>query len=146
MPRACVRGIGPPCVMWFTMGSSKKDISISISRPLAPEDVAAGMFVTVHEAIAEVPSFFWCSDAAILPPHEMVRLTFKPADAGRPYKVKAVCLPYVLARSYSGRAHIFDLRRQQLVKLDDRYAKRVWDALRKRTKRPGPAGSADPAR
>ena len=114
------------------MSSNKKDNSVS--KPLAPEEVAVGMFVTVHEAILEVPSFFWCSDAAILPPHEMVRLPFKPADAGRPYKVKAICLPYVFATAYNRRVRVFDLRRQRLVRLGEAYARRIREALRKRAR------------
>lgn len=111
---------------------SKNEENITLVIPLAPEEVTPGIFVTVHEVTLECPILFWCLDASTVSAEKIVRLPCKPCDAGTPYQVKAVCLPYVFAVAHDGAPSTFDLRREKLVRLDGAFAKRVWTALRSR--------------
>jgi hypothetical protein len=107
----------------------------SLAASLAAEDVACGDYVAILSEVCELPSCFWCSDATMLPPDEPVRIRFLSHDGGTPLKVKAVCLPFVFVKSPSGTFQTLDVRRQQLAKLDRKYAAEVFKRLRPKTKR-----------
>ena len=114
----------------------KKNI-MTLATPLAPEDVRPETFVAVHMTMKELP--LWCLDADDLkyssnrPP--LVRRV--PGNAGRPYKVKAVCLPYVYALAPDGEPLTLDLRQCRLVRLDDRYGRMVFQAMKAQAGRKG---------
>lgn len=103
-----------------------------VAATVAPEDVACGDFVAVLTTACEVPSYMW--DSALLPPHELVRLCFVPADAGDPLRVFGVCLPFVYVKTSAGEPRTIDLRRHQLARISPACAKRVWQE-RKRAKK-----------
>jgi hypothetical protein len=118
------------------MGSTTKKTSSAdnvetLASTVAPEDLRCGDFVAIRSEIVEWPSFLWC-DSAVVQPDELVRIRQIPAGSGMPLKVKAVCLPFVLARSPLGNVEILDVRRVDLARLDERYAKAVRDQLRKK--------------
>jgi hypothetical protein len=92
--------------------------------------LARGDFVAVLRMTWELPSYLWCADASILPPHEPVRVSLLPEPGGVPLKVKAVCLPFVLVETHAGQAETLDVRRCQLARLDQGYAEEAWKALR----------------
>jgi hypothetical protein len=102
------------------------------ARTLAPEDLRAGDYVSLDYEIIDLPSFFWCCDAQILPPGEPVRMPWQTADCGQPLKIKAICLPYVFVKKPSGEYRTLDVRRHRLVRLSSNYARAVWKALNKR--------------
>ncbi len=103
----------------------------SVAKTLAHEDIQLGDFVTMLYAIAELPSFLWCADAATLPRHESIRFQFVPAKAGIPLKVKAICLPFVFVKRPFGDKRTLDVRRCRLARLDREYASVTWKAYRK---------------
>ena len=122
----------------LTMGTKTKT-KTKASRPkLAPtlaatvlnEDINSGDFVALLNECVDVPSYLWDTCATSLAPHEMVRLKLMPEEAGRPLKVIAVCLPFVYAKSPSGRFETLDTRRMQLVRLNRRCAKVLWKQMR----------------
>jgi len=113
----------------------------SIARPLSPEDIDTGDYVTLLEVTWEYPSFLWCADASIQPPTKQVRLTSLPDPAGVPMKVRGVCLPFVLVKLPGGDVRSLDVRRHRLARLDPSYARTGWELLKKAAKKQ-PKGSA----
>jgi hypothetical protein len=102
-----------------------------VARSLAAEDLRCGDFVGILHETIEVPSFHWSCDAQLLPPDELVRLVYRPTEGGTPLKVKSICLPFVFVKHPSGHHQTLDVRRQQLVRLTDSYARLVWKTLAK---------------
>ena len=104
----------------------------SLARSVAAEDLRRGDIVAILDEIYELPSFLWSCDTHLLPPQEPVRMKWRTTDNGRPLKVKAICLPFLLVKAPCGKAETLDVRKCQLVRLNRNYAKRVWKKLRKR--------------
>ncbi len=108
----------------------------ALAKPLAPEDVSSGQYVSVLREVHEVPSYVWCGNDLFGDPSELIRLAVIPDKEAVPLRVEAVCLPFVLVRTSSGQEKSLDVRRFQLARLDDHFAKAAWKACKpKRTKR-----------
>ena len=105
-----------------------------LAASVAPEDLECGEYVAVLKEIVELPSFFWF-DTAPSKREELVRMRCIPTDSGMPLKIKGICLPYVFVKSPFGQCETIDVRRVQLVRLDEGYAKKVRKTLRKQQQR-----------
>ncbi len=103
----------------------------TVAARVAGEDIKRGDYVTVLNKIVELPSFLWSCSSSILPADEPVRLRCMPSDAGQPFKVVAVCLPFVYTKRPKGGTTAFDTRQNQLVRLDPDSGRKVWKRLRK---------------
>lgn len=110
------------------------DTATTVAARVAGEDIHEGDFVAILNEIVELPSFLWSCSGATLPADEPVRIGYKPNDAGRPYKVVAVCLPFVYTKQPKGEVTTFDIRQHQLVRLDRTRGHAVWKLLRKSKK------------
>jgi len=102
----------------------------TLAKALAPEEIRAGEYVALLNVVYELPSFFWCDDAALVPREQPVRILFTPEDGSVPLKVKSVCLPYVLVKHPEGRKFTLDVRRSKLARLSTRFAKTTWKAIK----------------
>lgn len=107
--------------------------STSVAASVAPEDLRCGDFVSVLNELVDFPSFLWC-DSLSRAPEELIRVRCCALDGGTPLKIKAICLPFVFVKSPRGLPQTIDVRQAQLVRLNKRYAKTVWQAFRKRAK------------
>jgi hypothetical protein len=107
---------------------SKQRRLTSLAKPLAPEEIRCGDFVTALHAVYELPSFLWCADRTTLPAEEPVRIRLVASCGGLPWRVESVCLPFVLVKSPGGRATTLDVRRWQLARLDRQFARAAWKA------------------
>jgi len=107
----------------------------TLAKPLAPEEIRPGDYVTPLFVIAELPSFWWCTDTWNHPLEEPVRIRFTPSAQGTPLKVRSVCLPFVLVKTAAGEQSTLDLRNCQLARLDAAHAKRAWKAFKKTHRR-----------
>jgi hypothetical protein len=86
----------------------------TVARPLAPEDIAAGMFVAVlHEHESMMP-FFLADTVHDVQNVNPVAWRTIPEKA-RPMKVVSVCVPFVLAERPSGKAVTLDVRQTSLA-------------------------------
>jgi hypothetical protein len=103
----------------------------SLAKPLAPEEIRVGDFVTPLHVFYDFPSFFW-SDCAIGRRDETVRICYIPDSGGVPLKVKSICLPFVLAKHASGQQQTLDIRKVRLARLDPIYAKAAWKLCKKK--------------
>ena len=103
----------------------------TLAKALAPEDVRPGDFVTPLFVITEMPSFWWNGGCWNLPHDQPVRIRLTYNCDGMPMRVKSVCLPFVLAKSPAGEKNTIDLRKCQIARLDQGYAKRAWKAYKK---------------
>lgn len=106
----------------------------ALARALAPEEIRRGDFVAVLYVISEWPSFFWPSDSALERRDELVRICSTPHGESQPLKVRAVCLPFVLAKTPTGAQKTLDVRRCRLARLENRYARTAWRAAKRRTR------------
>jgi hypothetical protein len=112
----------------------------TLAKALAPEEIRVGDFVTPLHVVAEVPSYFWFTEAWNLPADEPVRIRLMSYSDGLPMKVKSICLPFVLVKQASGQGATLDLRKCQLARLDRDYAKRAWRAYVKVAKKQSGTG------
>jgi hypothetical protein len=104
--------------------TSKKS---SLASSIAPEDIRRGHYVAVLHVIDQyLPC---CFD---MPGTEPVNIRWRPTFQARPLKVVGVCLPFVTALKANGAVITLDVRRHELVRLDDDYARRVVRRLRAR--------------
>ena len=103
----------------------------TLAKPLAPEDVRIGDYVSPLYETYDFPSFFWCCDSTLEDRAETVPIRFRASESGLPLKVKAVCLPFVLVKHALHGVFSLDVRCQQLVRLDRKYAETAWRDLKK---------------
>jgi hypothetical protein len=107
----------------------------TVATRIAGEDIAKGDYVTILSEIIELPSYLWSNSAISQPVDELVRLRYLPSEAGAPYKVVAVCLPFVYAKAPKGNLTAFDTRQQQLVRLDRDNGRSLWKQMGKTKKK-----------
>ena len=127
--------------MSFATPKSETDAATTQSaaaKLLHPEDISVGDEITPAIQSYDYPSFFWCAaDPAIMPPDETIRLNFFPSETSKPFKVVAVCLPFVLCERTDGKFTTFDVRQVQLMRLSPNFAElsRMSYATKKRKKK-----------
>lgn len=102
----------------------------SVASVLAPEDIKKGDYIATLSQTYELPSFYW-DDCISAGEPSVIHLRFKSPDAGRPYRVKAVCLPFVYVKRSKADYSVLDVRSTQLVRLDNEYARTVIDQAKK---------------
>ncbi|MCA9124812.1 MAG: hypothetical protein H6821_00810 [Planctomycetaceae bacterium] len=110
--------------------ATQTDLKTTVAARIAGEDIACGDFVAVMNEIVELPSFLWSCSGVSLAPDEPVRVRYVARDAGQPYKVIGVCLPFVYAKSHADRVIVIDTRQRQLVRLDQACASMVWEKMK----------------
>ena len=104
----------------------------TVATRLAPEDLRPGHDVAILSEVVECPTWLWCGELPGVRPEELVRIQSLARCSGRPLRIKAVCLPFLLVTRSDGKSRTLDIRRVQLVKLDRTYAKLVRKALRRK--------------
>lgn len=113
------------------MERTKSAARATLARSLAPEEVRLGDYVTPLSTVVEVPTYWYPADGWNMRIDEPVRVRVLNTCDGVPLRVKAVCLPFVLAKQPTGRFVTLDLRRCQLARLDRAFGKRAWKALKR---------------
>src|SRR5690606_23898700 len=98
--------------------TTETDTETTVAARIAGEDIACGDFVSVLNEVIEFPSFLWNCSAVSLSAEEPVRIRYTASDAGQPYQVIGVCLPFVYVKTPSGSVNTIDTRQRQLVRLD----------------------------
>jgi hypothetical protein len=106
------------------------------SRTVAPEDIRPGDFVAIFTITVEWPPFYFGDFN-----REIVRTVHMPCDAGKPLRVDAVCLPFILVIDHKDEPATIDLRRSRVVRLTPRYAEKVIKRFKKAAKTPPTAVS-----
>lgn len=96
-----------------------------LSRMIAPEDLSAGDYVAVARQTYE---FVTCADDAWSEPRTH-RVSLTPPDAGHPWRVVRVCLPFILVKGPDGGYATLDARRHRLLKLTDDYGSKAFKCL-----------------
>lgn len=108
----------------------------SLAKPLAPEEICVGDYVSLLHVFYDLPSFLWCGDSALQRRDETVRICYLPETGGVPFKVKSICLPFVLVNKSDGTQQTLDVRKVRLARLDRDYAKAAWKLNKKKTAEP----------
>jgi len=115
--------------------ATQPELETTVAARIAGEDIACGDYVAVMNEIIELPSYLWSCSGVSLAPDEPVRIRYIASDAGQPYKVIGVCLPFVYAKTHRGRVIVIDTRQRQLVRLDQACANVVWEKMKSHAKK-----------
>ncbi len=125
------RPISNPCLGVRTVRHAPADTCDAMSRKknslaslLAPEDIRRGDYVAILHEIEQRWSY-WCDRQT-----EPTNVRMLPTDDPEPLKVFEVCLPFVTARKADGSVVTLDIRRHELARLGDGYARRVINRMR----------------
>jgi hypothetical protein len=118
-----------------TDGAEQTRDDSSLAKALAPEEIRAGDFVAALYVITEWPSWYWDDSDPSHPRDEPVRVCVTPTSDPLPWQVRGVCLPFVLVRSPDGVAGTLDVRKCRLARLDEKFGRRAWHALRKSSRK-----------
>ena len=105
----------------------------TLARSLAPEDIGVGDVVAVLREVQEVMAWecpVTCREIIV---HRVATMP-SPWDAGRPLKVRSVCLPFVHATDAQGESHTLDVRQSQLARLSRDYWRGVRGLAKKKAK------------
>jgi hypothetical protein len=113
-----------------------------LAESLAAEDIRCGDVIAILDVIYEFPSFLWPGESYVLPPDEPVCVRLRSHHTGKPLKVEAICLPYVLVKAPDGCHKTLDVRRCRLVRLSRAYAQKAWKRFRKARKSRSPGEGA----
>ena len=103
-----------------------KQYAVKTVRPVAPEDLRPGMYLTVmRETLEFVPMMAFVDPNA----EATVRsVTVDACAAGEPVRVEEVCLPFVLVTDKRGASRVLDLRCVHVARVAKRFARAVFDA------------------
>ncbi|AMV19730.1 hypothetical protein [Planctomyces sp. SH-PL14] len=104
-----------------------------LATTVAGEDLKIGDDVAILNETFETPGWIWDCDINTHSPQEPVRTRYASRDPGVPFRVQAICLPFVFLKSPRKEHRTIDLRMVQLVRVSAAYAKCVRKALRPRT-------------
>ncbi len=97
----------------------------SLASLLAPEDIRRGHYVAV---LNEIEQWFpYCCLSGRPEPYSVRTI---PTDEIVPMQVFEICLPFVTVRKADGSLVTLDVRRHELARLDEGYARRVIRRLR----------------
>lgn len=118
-----------------TKSKFKKNPQTTVASRVASEDIQQGDYITVLNDIVEYPAFMCGSSIGTTQADEIVRFRFTSHYEGLPFKVVAVCLPFVYTEQPKGKIVTFDIRQKQLVRLDRNIARSIWAHLRKPKKK-----------
>lgn len=98
-----------------------------ISKPLMPDDVERGDFVSILNWTIEMLPIVDLSEwSDIIEPKRAVVLPCETAV----YRVIDVCVPFVLAKKPDGAHVTFDLRRYRLARVSKQFGRRVFKRLK----------------
>ena len=123
-------GIVALCLLLAMKTQVNKQRIASLAATVAAEDLRCGDFVGVLHEIIEVPSFL-CGEGYGSPASfDPIRVPYRPRKPIAPLRVEAICLPFVFLKSPKGQFRTMDIRQVQFARLDEGYAKVVWQASR----------------
>lgn len=116
----------------------------TVSRRLAAEDIQIGSYIAVVQQVSELVSFLWMGDTSPEDREQPVFYRHTPINSGEPYRVLAICLPFVFTEDISGEAATVDLRQCEVTQLTAGYVEAVrkkrqeltaWKSAKKRGRR-----------
>jgi len=114
--------------VWCAMTMELKNLNLPATRLIGPEDIAPGQFVAIAEQTAQfAPPELQREGRSVLQPQTM---TTYPQNAGVPYEVVTVALPFVMVKDYEREPFVFDLRQLRLAVVPDEFARKYFEARR----------------
>lgn len=101
-----------------------KTKDIKAVRVAAAEDLKKGDYVTVSKMTLEMVPM--CQESFGQDTIHPLRVQLTPYYSGCAFKVRAICVPYVMVIDCDGDAGTLDLRRHHLVKLAGSFGRQVF--------------------
>jgi hypothetical protein len=111
-----------------------KPNKLTVARPLAPEEIDAGMYVAVLHEHESIMPFFHAESMSDFKNIEPIRWRDTPERA-RPFRVVSVCVPFVLVERPSGKHSTLDIRVPSLAMLSESFGAESFKRLRPNRKR-----------
>jgi hypothetical protein len=115
---------------------------LTISKPLAPEDIQPGTYIAVLAEVQEHLPLFFAPDAKYqrIEPLKvsMLPCMCESCAGGEPLKVLEVCLPFVIAKRPGGDLRTLDTRQHSLARLSDHYGQTVFKMIKEKAKAKAP--------
>ncbi len=96
-----------------------------VSRPVAPEDLRPGDYVTALHVITEECAAPWERE----PGQPVVARFACLPDKVAPALVLEVCLPFALVQTAEGKARVIDVRRYRLARVAETFGRLVFARL-----------------
>ncbi|MCP4173842.1 MAG: hypothetical protein GY758_24065 [Fuerstiella sp.] len=110
----------------MSAASTQSDQSLhTISRRLAAEDIQVGTYITVVQKVSELVSFLWFGETSPEGREQPVLYRHTPSNCGEPYRVLAVCVPFVFVEDIREEAETLDLRHCEVTQLTVGYVDAV---------------------
>ncbi len=97
-------------------------------QSIAADDVSVGDFVVVMNVTLQYPSFLWCHEPVAFSRPEMIPLNWMPTDGGKPLKVIAICIPFLLVKKVDGTRETLDLRQCRIARISPEFAEKIRKA------------------
>ncbi len=110
------------------------EFKTNVASRVAGEDLRRGDYVALLNETVRVPSYLWDGMGHSLASDKPVLLQFIPENSGEPFRVEAVCLPFVYVKTWCSKLVTIDTRCEEVVRIDRHCAKAVWKAKQKRQK------------
>lgn len=98
---------------------------MTLAQPIAPEDLAPGVYVSVLYEIEERFPIVMSCDTPVTPPSLVTYPSIARWSAG-PVRVVGVCLPFVLVEFDCGMKQQLDVRRARLARVSRAYARALF--------------------
>lgn len=104
---------------------------VTTARTVGAEDLLRGDYIAVTNFLSEYPSFAWCDEGFRLLPNVPVKIWWTGSRCSNgPLKVRDVCLPFLLVKTYDRKWLQLDMRTIQFVKLQAQFARKARKRLR----------------
>lgn len=106
----------------------------ALVRPVAPEDLAPGMYITVMLQRYEWWPSGFCEPSPIMLDRYPLRWDRAPEDSGVPLRVVGVCLPFALTETPAGVLRTVDTRSMSVARFNPVYGREAFARLARQAK------------
>ena len=102
------------------------DQELEMARPVAPEDIQPGEFVSVLHVVWECPPLPWDRPDGSGKP---LRVLMLPRNDCAPMQVIDICLPQLLVKTAHGKRRLIDVRKYRLARVPEPFGRRVFEEI-----------------
>lgn len=104
------------------------------TKQVGAEDLEVGEYITPVFEKHQFPSYLWDGDSTSA--STPIEVTVRPKNAGIPYKIIEICVPFILGKCPKGKLQRFDLRGMDIGKVSRKYAKTYKKSRRRKHANP----------
>jgi len=102
----------------------------TVSRPLAPEDIRVGMYLSTLAECQELWPWLITVEDILYDRVKPLRYTERPKCNDDPVIVVEVCLPFVLVETARKKTIVLDTRQSTLTQMSERFGREAFKRMR----------------